>query len=148
MLLIIGYGNPLRTDDGIGQIVVSRLAGRLRSSAVRVITSHQLMPELAEPISRASIAVFVDACEGECLGAVDCQAIAPETIDGAFTHHSTPASLLAAARELYGNAPEGLIISIAGRSFDYGTELSPQMTNALPHLTEQLIGLIGRNFFA
>jgi Ni,Fe-hydrogenase maturation factor len=106
------------------------------------------MPELAEPISRASIAVFVDACEGECLGAVDCQAIAPETIDGAFTHHSTPASLLAAARELYGHAPAGLLITIAGRSFDYGTELSPQMTDALPHLTEQLVGLIGRDFFA
>jgi hydrogenase maturation protease len=148
MLLVIGYGNPLRADDGIGQVVANRLADRLRSPAVRIITAHQLTPELAEPISRASMAIFIDACEGERPGAVACKTVALEAIDGAFTHHSTPATLLTAARELYGNSPAGLLISIVGMSFDYGTELSPQMTNALPHLTEQLIGLIGKNFFA
>jgi len=147
MLLVIGYGNPLRTDDGIGQILVKRLADRLRSPAVRIITTHQLTPELAEPISRASMAIFVDACEGERTGAVACQTVVPEATGGGFTHHATPASLLTSSRELYGNSPAGLIVTIVGGSFDYGTELSPQMAGALPRLTEQLIGLIGKDFF-
>lgn len=147
MLILIGYGNPLRTDDGIGPIVVNRLATRLQNMPVRTITAHQLTPELAEPISHASMAIFVDACEGEHPGKVTCQSVSPDVIDGAFTHHNTPASLLSAARELYGRSPAGLIISIVGGSFDYGSELSPQLNSALPHITEQLIGLIGKDFF-
>ena len=148
MLLIIGYGNPLRMDDGIGQEVVKRLAGRLRSSAVRMITTHQLTPELVEPISRASMAVFVDACEGEHVGTVACYTVAPEAETGTFTHQMTPASLLTTSRELYGRSPAGLIVSIAGESFEYGTEFSPQLSNAVPRITDQLIGLIGKDFFA
>lgn len=147
MLLVIGYGNPLRSDDGIGQVVVKALEARGRSAALRIITAHQLTPELAESISRAAITIFIDACEGAHPGAVACQTVAAETSAGAFTHNVTPASLLSAARELYGRSPAGLIVSITGASFDYGTEISSQLTNAMPHITEQLIGLIGKDFF-
>lgn len=148
MLLVIGYGNPLRTDDGIGQVIVKALETRVRSTAVRTLTAHQLTPELAEPISRASMAVFIDACEGERPGAVACQTVVPESIGGAFTHNVTPESLLAAAHELYGRAPAGLVVTIAGGCFDYGTELSPQMKRVFPRITEQIVGLIGKDFFA
>lgn len=148
MLLVIGYGNPLRSDDGIGQVVVKALEARVRSTALRIITTHQLTPELAEPISRAAMTIFVDACEGEQPGAVACQTVAAETMTGAFTHNVTPASLLSAAQELYGRAPAGLIVSITGASFDYGTAFSPHLTSAIPHITEQIIGLIGKDFFA
>jgi hydrogenase maturation protease len=148
MLLVIGYGNPLRSDDGIGQVVVKALEARVRSKALRIITTHQLTPELAEPISRAAMTIFVDACEGEQPGAVACQTVAAETLAGAFTHNVTPASLLSAARELYGRAPAGLIVSITGASFDYGTEFSPHLASAIPRITEQIIGLIGKDFFA
>lgn len=147
MLLLIGYGNPLRTDDGVGPAVVRGLTERLRSTAVRTVTTHQLTPELAEPISRASVAVFIDACEGVHPGVVACQTVIPEAMGGAFTHNVTPASLLTAARDLYGRSPTGLIVTIVGSSFAYGTELSPQIQSALPYITEQIAGLIGKDFF-
>ena len=147
MLLVIGYGNPLRTDDGVGQVVVKALEPRVRSAYLRMITSHQLTPELAEPISRTAMTIFVDACEGDQPGAVACQTVAAEISEGAFTHNVTPASLLSAARELYGHSPAGLIVSITGASFEYGTELSPYLIGAMPYITEQIIGLIGKDFF-
>ena len=91
--------------------------------------------------------IFVDACEGEQPGAVACETVAAETLAGAFTHNVTPASLLSAARDLYGRSPAGLIVSITGASFDYGSEISPQLTGTMPHITDQLIGLIGKDFF-
>jgi hydrogenase maturation protease len=48
--LIIGYGNPLREDDGVGWQVADQLLKNSEGS-IKVLTAHQLTPELAEPIS-------------------------------------------------------------------------------------------------
>lgn len=59
--LIIGYGNPLRGDDGLGWHVAQRLAAVLPQHRARIEVCHQLTPELAEPISRADLVIFIDA---------------------------------------------------------------------------------------
>ncbi|MGB8912139.1 MAG: hydrogenase maturation protease, partial [Candidatus Sulfotelmatobacter sp.] len=65
-VLIVAYGNPLRSDDGVGWIVADDLRQRLASSNVEVLQLTQLLPEVAESISRADTVIFVDAsCEGE-----------------------------------------------------------------------------------
>ena len=148
MLLVIGYGNPQFTDDGIGPMVVSRLEAQLRKNvAVRVMKMSQLSPEMCEPISRAALVIFIEACRGEHVGAVACQTVIPQASVDSFAGQITLASLLASSRELYGRAPASLIISITGESFEAGTELSPQLNGALAHITDQLIGLIGKAFF-
>ena len=64
--LIIGYGNPLRSDDGFGWHASRLLARELAGQDAEVITCHQLTPELAEPLSQCSRAVFIDAdAEGD-----------------------------------------------------------------------------------
>jgi hydrogenase maturation protease len=67
-LLIIGYGNPLRGDDGLGVEVACCLKEIIRDESVEVLSQHQLMPELADPVSRASLVVFVDARVGDTPG--------------------------------------------------------------------------------
>ena len=57
-VLVIGYGNELRCDDGIGQRVVKEL----HLSKVKSLAVHQLTPELAETLANADLAIFVDAC--------------------------------------------------------------------------------------
>ena len=59
--LIIGFGNPLRSDDGFGWHASRLLAQALTGQDAAVITCHQLTPELAEPLSQCSRAVFIDA---------------------------------------------------------------------------------------
>ena len=65
-VLIIAYGNPLRSDDGVGWIVAEELRRRLASPEVEVLQLQQLLPEVAESVSRAETVIFVDAsCDGE-----------------------------------------------------------------------------------
>jgi hypothetical protein len=53
-VLIIGYGNPLRTDDGLGWRAAYRLAASLKDAPVEALAVHQLTPELGEAICGGS----------------------------------------------------------------------------------------------
>ena len=59
-LLVIGYGNTLRRDDGVGPGVAEAVAA-LGLPGVQTLACALLTPELAEPVARAGMVVFVDA---------------------------------------------------------------------------------------
>ncbi len=59
-VLVIGYGNTLRGDDGVGQLVAVAVS-KWQLPGVIALERHQLTAELAEPLSRAAIAIFVDS---------------------------------------------------------------------------------------
>jgi hydrogenase maturation protease len=62
--LVIGFGNPLRGDDGAGWRAAELIAADLRARGVTVVGRHQLTLELAEDVSEADIVMLVDAsCE-------------------------------------------------------------------------------------
>jgi hydrogenase maturation protease len=138
MVLVIGYGNLLRGDDGIGQILANGLDERIRHPSVKFVACHQLTPELAEPISRAATVIFIDAYEGEEAGFLTSYEVMPTRDDGAFTHQATPATLLAAARSLYGKNPRSMMVCVEGESFEFGDTLSPSMEMKLPGLLNTL----------
>ncbi len=143
MILVLGYGNPLRTDDALGQHVAWELKHRFRAADLLVRITHQLTPELAEIVSHFDHIVFIDARVGDTPGQVVQELVRPLTSStGAFTHNVTPATLLGAARALYGSAPTGLLISVVGDVFDYGTDLSPQLHEMLPEITGQVADII------
>jgi hydrogenase maturation protease len=60
MLLIIGYGNTLRSDDGVGPHVVREIAAQ-RLPDVTCVVVHQLTPEMAAQVTLADQVLFVDA---------------------------------------------------------------------------------------
>jgi hypothetical protein len=59
-LLVIGYGNELRGDDGVGP-AAARAVAAWNEPGVQGIATHQLTPELADAIAGAEEVVFVDA---------------------------------------------------------------------------------------
>jgi hydrogenase maturation protease len=133
-LLIIGYGNPLRGDDGIGWRVADQLAA-LTGDAATVLTVHQLTPELAEPISKADLVIFVDACYAGQPGSWTCETIRPDQESpAAFTHYFGPANLLGYAKAIFDAKPSALLISVAGASFDCGDQLSPAVAGIIPEI--------------
>lgn len=142
MILVIGYGNPLRTDDAIGQYVAWELMKHFERTELLVRITHQLTPELAEIVSHFEQVVFVDARATGTPGEVHHEVIQPVPGTGAFTHNVTPAVLLGAANELYGSSSGGILISVAGEVFDYGTDLSPQLCRMLSGITEQVADII------
>lgn len=139
-LLILAYGNPLRGDDGVGWAVGGKLAAILPEEAAEVIVQHQLTPELAEPISRAAQVIFVDAAEGDEPGAIGWAEVQPGASSHAFTHQVEPASLLAAAQELYGRAPVAAhLLTITGGDFGYSEGLSPAVERAVEEAVTKII---------
>jgi hydrogenase maturation protease len=60
-ILVIGYGNPLRTDDGLGWHVAIRLSRDPRLAGVEVLPCFQLTPGLAVDLSYASLVALIDA---------------------------------------------------------------------------------------
>jgi len=141
--LVIGYGNPLRADDGLGWQVGQQLAAEVSSDEVSVMPVHQLTPELAEPISRARLAVFVDAREGPDPGQVRCEEVRPASqTDPSFSHDLDPPSVLELARILYGQCPHAVLVTVDGDDFGYGAGLSPVVRAAVPEVIRMVTALL------
>lgn len=139
MILLIGYGNELCGDDGLGPWAAQQLAGAGPYPNFETLALRQLTPELAEPISRASAVIFVDAAEGSPAGQIDCRELSPTRgAQGAFTHHAGPEELLESARYLYGHCPPAWLYTVNGVSFDLGAPFSAPVRHAMLPLLEQL----------
>ncbi len=137
-ILIIGYGNPLRSDDGLGWHAAEKLR-EMHSEGVEVRTCHQLTPDLAEAASRASMVFFIDARQGGKPGDISCLPVVPRYADIAFSHELSPPALLGFSKTLYGSSPQAFMVSVAGESFEHGEQLSSSVADSLPYL----IALIG-----
>ncbi|MBN1219409.1 MAG: hydrogenase maturation protease [Anaerolineae bacterium] len=139
-ILIIGYGNPNREDDGVAWHILQKLAAHFDmplTSAVAIdefdpnryphlVFELQLMPEMAELMAGYDDVCFVDAHTGAYPENVRVAPVGPAFQTSPFTHHLTPESCLSLAQTLYGHVPHGLMVSVRGYSFGYKTELSPQ----------------------
>jgi hydrogenase maturation protease len=121
-VLVIGYGNTLRGDDGIGPVVAEAVAER-ELPGVRALAVHQLTPELAADLAEARVAVFVDAAVGG--EAVRVMRLDASDTGEVMTHAADPRALLALAGAVYGHAPEAWLVTAAGADFGFRDGLSP-----------------------
>ena len=129
-VLVIGYGNSLRRDDGAGLFLASALTeawSKAGLPAIR-ITCHQLSPELADDIanSGAEIVLFADAAmvDAEINPKVVWSAVRSSELSPTLGHHLTPSAVMLYASELYAYQGKAWTISIPGFDFDHGEGLS------------------------
>jgi hydrogenase maturation protease len=122
-LLVIGYGNSLRSDDGVGPRVAEAIA-ELHLPNVETLICPQLTPELAEPVSRAGRALFVDAAVDRPRQ-VQLRRTLPADSGQIMAHAADPNIILALARDVFGNAPEAWWLTIPIEQLGIGEELSP-----------------------
>lgn len=120
--LVIACGNPLRGDDGVAHIVADAiLAWQLPDT--RVMSVHQLMPELIDDMKSAKSVVFVDA--GMNTDApFRARELKPKQSRRHFGHHETPENLLSILAELEDSLPGAWLVSIRGQSFNHGDALT------------------------
>lgn len=150
-VLIFGYGNPDRQDDGVAWHVLASLARRLgqyaprnpedefdENGAPRLNYNLQLIPELAESIARYERVCFVDAHTGNIPEDIQVVPIQANYQNSPFSHHMTPQTLLALCQALYQAVPQAVLVSIRGYEFGFARSLSPK-TMAL---SEQAVELI------
>lgn len=134
--LIIGIGNPLRGDDGLGWAVIEYLSQEgCPDCELRVV--QQLTPELACAIHQADLVVLIDACcESEpgtlALSLVQ-QGGQPDPIS---SHYATPHELAGLTRTLYGSCPPVVVVSVSGAHFGLGEQLSPAIAARIATVSE------------
>ncbi len=207
-VLVIGYGNALRSDDGVGWHAAALLADDPRLAGIDVLALHQLSPELALDMSRASLVILVDAgvddppgtiavlrpaAAGDAAGADPGAGCGPDVGGGsgagpgvgggqgggsgagpgagcgpdvgsgagpgvgggqgggsaagpgATSHHVDPGVLLALARDLFGTAPEAIVVRVGTATMEVGETLSPAVAAALPAVADAVAELVAQH---
>jgi hydrogenase maturation protease len=142
-VLIIAYGNPLRSDDGVAWRAADALEGKFSSAEVEIVRLHQLGPELAESLSRSECVIFVDAATGPHPGEIEIKELAgtPQSAKTpAFGHALSPESIITLAVQLYHACPRALSATITGQIFEHGESLSPAVAAALPEFVARIEG--------
>jgi len=138
-LLVIGYGNTLRSDDGVGPRVAEAIEV-LRLPWVHTFTCQQLSPEHAEMISKAERVVFVDAAvDAPC--EVQLRELLPGDTTQLMAHAADPRTMLALSRDVFGRAPKAWWLTIPAVNLEFGEVLSPQARRGLEEAVRKIQSL-------
>ncbi len=149
-MLIVAYGNPLRSDDGLAWRAADALEAKLRSPKVEILRLHQLTPELAEKFSRAQAVIFIDAAsadgEERRPGEIRIEEIHAEeagsSVPSRFSHHLTPAVVVALAAQLFGTRARAFSVTLTGQDFGHGESLSAAVQDSLPDFVARIESLV------
>ncbi len=135
-ILIIGYGNTLRGDDGAGPRAAEAVAA-MNYPGVRALVCPLLTPELADPISQSRVALFVDAAV-DAPREVQLRELKPAASAQIMAHAADPRILLALARDVFGHAPQAWWLTIPAVKFDFSDDLSPEAQQGLASALEKI----------
>jgi hydrogenase maturation protease len=140
---IIGVGNALRGDDGVGSAVVRRLASRLPESVTLFEHGGDGMA-LLEIWRGAAWVMLVDAAQsGAPAGAIRRFEVAEQELPRGYFHASTHELGVAEAVELARSLrrlPQRLIVyAIEGADFAVGAGLSPAVADAVGPVVERIL---------
>jgi len=151
-LLVIGYGNLDRQDDGVAWHVLAKTAKNLGidfpvepgesvcadDGRVEFIFQLQLTPELAETIAARKAVFFVDAHTGNIPVDMQLIQISAGFQKSPFTHHMTPETALSMAETVYHRAPDAFLCSVRGYEFLFSTTLSERTAHLAEEAASQL----------
>ncbi len=124
-VLVIGYGNPGRLDDGLGPAFAAELDAK-DLPGLTIDSDYQLTVEDAADIARHDVVVFADA-------SVNCpepfefdELEAERNPPMSFSSHSiSPAAVLGLAQTLFNGQVRGYLMGIRGYEFnEFGEALS------------------------
>jgi hydrogenase maturation protease len=135
-MLVYGFGNPGRRDDGLGVAFAERVEAL--HPHLRVETAYQLNAEDALTISEHDIVLFVDASCNPIDGVRLTRLAASHTVSFS-THAMSPESVVGLCAQLYDKAPNVYLVEIEGHDWGMGEGLSEKGCERL----EQAVATIG-----
>lgn len=142
-ILLIGYGNPGRGDDGLGPALAEAIAA-LGLEGVTVEADYQLTVDHAATIAEHDLVIFADAMIG-LAEPYRLSGVEPDRSETMGSHQVSPAAALRLADLLFGHAPRGVVLAIAGEEFGEVREgLGAEARRNLALATEFLGGWIRR----
>jgi hydrogenase maturation protease len=141
-ILVIGYGNPGRLDDGLGPALAKAVA-ELELPGVDTDSDYQLTVDDAADVAGYDLVVFADADETGPEPFWQKRLELGSARPTFSTHHVSPAGVLALAKDLFDAEPECWLLGIRGYEFNaFGEGLSraaqDNLGEALTQLQESL----------
>lgn len=140
--VIVGIGNEFRQDDGAG-IAAARKLKSLGITSFRILEQRGEGTELLDLFQETESVVIIDATSSGAvpgtLHRFDLHTTSlPHGLARSSSHSFGVAEAIEMARAL-GRLPKTcLVYGIEGKSFDYGTELSPEVISAVEQLSREL----------
>ena len=155
-LLILGYGNPDREDDGVAWHIQHALIKKMglpapasyedefpQTAQINFAFYLQLTPEMAEEIDGYEYVCFLDAHTGNIPEEVRLIDVKSDFQRSPFTHHLTPQSLISICETLYGRKPEAALLSVRGYQFLFSRQLSDETRALVPEAVELIWEWLG-----
>ncbi len=144
-ILIYGYGNPGRQDDGLGNAFVNRIREWTAIEGLYDFyfdSNYQLNIEDADAISDKDLVIFADASEEEiedfCLSKVDGTSGLTFT-----THAASPGYIVKLCEELFNKKPLVLLLHIKGFKWEFQEGISEEaqsnLNAALVYMKKRLL---------
>lgn len=146
-ILLYGYGNPGREDDGLGIELVRRLETWSKQSGFPGIafdSNYQLNIEDAEIISQKDVVIFVDASTEEIDDFILTEVTGES--DMTFTTHAvSPGFIVKLCTDLFGKCPRVYLLHIKGYQWEFREKISDRaehnLNNAYEFMKNYLVNL-------
>ncbi len=140
-VLLIGYGNPGRLDDGLGP-ELARIIESRKVPGVTVDANYQLNVEDAAAVAEHDVVIFADAAVSgnEPFSFSEVTA----SFELGFSSHSVePDALMGLVRVMFESGTRGYILGIRGYDFnEFGERLSVKARENLDEAVSFVEGII------
>jgi hydrogenase maturation protease len=149
-VLVLGIGNPLRGDDGVGPRVIEELTNRGLPEGVTALDAGTGGLGLLQVLEGWERVVVVDAADlgqkpGQFIRFTPDQAELARATDRFSLHHAGLSEVLALANALGHPLPNMVIFGVQPAEIDWREGLSPAVETTLPTLTDAVIREIEEN---
>jgi len=147
--LVLGLGNPILRDDGVGCRVIQALEGRLKGESVALVESSAAGLSLLDLLVGYHKAIIVDAVQTQGGRVGEIYRLAPQDFAPPYLPASVHRIDLFPALELgrrVGLAMPQEVVVLAVEAADVTTfseECTPEVKRAIPRLAEMVIKEIG-----
>lgn len=139
-ILIFGYGNPGRQDDGLGVAIAERIEGWARQVSktnIEVDSNYQLNIEDASNISEYDIIYFIDASK-EDIDSFIIEEVSPSAKEEFTTHSASPGYILDLCHKIYRKYPQVYLLHVKGYEWEFMEEMTEKAKNNLEKASQFL----------
>jgi hydrogenase maturation protease len=136
-ILVYGYGNPGRQDDGLGIALseaVERWAHENKLSSIETDSNYQLNIEDAARISGFDLVIFADATKEDIKDYAYTSLMPSPKIDFSM-HYVSPAFILSLCREVYTAMPSAFLLHIKGYEWEFMEDMTQEARKNLEAAT-------------
>ena len=145
-IVIIGIGNLLLMDEGIGIHTINELEKYDLPGKTEIYDGGTGGFKLIDLMHGAARVIFIDAVEtGKAPGVVT--TFSPEEVHSIYQKkkyslHDTDLMEVIKMAELIDNSTKIEVVGIQPKTIDYGTTLSKELTDSMPNIINTVLGRI------